>query len=1243
MKNIRKNTSHHSFVTRFFAQLLPSLTRPAFLILICAGLALGLIITPEALLPAGFAQQKNQIGAEAMSQIEALLREKESRTTAQRKIDSQLIYAMRIKSGKSVAPGVENQAVDIPVDDLGAPVVDITAQVDEKLMEALAANGARVLSSFPRYRSIRAAVPFDRLEAIAALSQVIFIQPRQDGAGAGNMSATDETVNRWQAVLSPSFPVRAERVRSKLMAVLPGLQKQPLAPQDGSVNSQGDGAHKADLARSTFGANGAGVRIGVMSDGVNTLATSQSTGDLGPVTILRGQSGNGNEGTAMLEIVHDIAPGAELYYAAAQNGLASMAQNVRDLRAAGCDIIIDDWTFFVEGPFHNGQAPGIVSNTNLALVVEAVNEVTADGCLYFSDAANAGNKNDGTSGTVESDFVSGGSMALVPGGNVHDFDPGAGVVQYNTISNPGSGATNPPLALHWADPLGASNNDYDLFVLNPAGDTVLASATNIQSGTQDPVEQIAAAGVNVVNNRIVVLQKTGAADRFFHLNLYRGRLLFNTPGETRGHNAIGGHPNHFGVAASNAAAGAPYTSANVVEPFSSDGPRRIFFNRDQTPITPGNLSSTGGSVLQKPDITAADGVSTTAPGFTTFFGTSAAAPHAGAIAGLLKSQFPSITPTQVRTALIASAIDIEAPGVDRDSGAGIVMAFEAMQSLGAVPSANFELVSATATETCCNSNGVIEPSEGAALDVQLMNSGAINATGISATLTTSTPGVLISNGASAYPDTASPSGTSTNTTPFRFSLAQSYDCDMPVDFTMTLSYMGGNGPKVVRFSVPLIVRQSITTTLDATAPLTTVDYPVAATGTQTGRLNRFSPTGACNFVEASPGVLPPGTGARQYDAYTFTNPTPYATCATVTYTTPCSGSSAAALFAVAYSGSFDPANITNNYLSDSGSSPTANIPSGFSFNVPAGGTVVVVVHEVNPGGGVGCAYTLQVGGMCKSAPTAAPAGISGRVLTADGAPLEGVTMQLSGARSSSVITDAAGNYEFENVDVEQFYTVTPSRVNYHFNPGSLSFSLQANKTDAGFTAIPDAVIVGNAIDTAEYFVRQHYLDFLGREPDESGFNFWSDQIVSCGDDAACVERKRINVSAAYFLSIEFQRTGGLVDRLYRASFGRAPKYAEFMPDTTAMAREIVVGRGDWEGQLLANQRTFVESFVERAAFRAEYGGLTNTDFIDKLIGNTGVSNSERDAIVDSMRNGATRADVLLRIAEHEAFVGREAK
>ncbi len=130
----------------------------------------------------------------------------------------------------------------------------------------------------------------------------------------------------------------------------------------GSVGTEGDLTHRALDARGTFGVNGAPLKIGVLSDGVTSLALSQATGDLPPtcgtppcITVLPGQTGDGDEGTAILEIIHDMAPGASLFFATANNSITSFAQNIRDLRTAGCDIIVDDVFYFVETPFQDGQ------------------------------------------------------------------------------------------------------------------------------------------------------------------------------------------------------------------------------------------------------------------------------------------------------------------------------------------------------------------------------------------------------------------------------------------------------------------------------------------------------------------------------------------------------------------------------------------------------------------------------------------------------------------------------------------------------------------------------------------------------------------------------------------------------------------------------------------------------------------------------------------------------------------------
>ena len=236
-------------------------------------------------------------------------------------------------------------------------------------------------------------------------------------------------------------------------------------------------------------------------------------------------------------------------------------------------------------------------------------------------------------------------------------------------------------------------------------------------------------------------------------------MNFVTTGTTHGHSHAA---NAFSCAATPAAeafcdvaAGPfpnPFNSANLVECFSSDGPRRLFFNANSTPITPGNVSSTGGLVRQKPDLTAADGVDVTGVGGfpDPFYGTSAAAPHAGAIAALVKSSVPGITNAQVKTALIASAIDIEAAGVDRDSGVGIIMAFEAMQAAGAEPQAVITSAGATiVSESCTPPNGALDPDETVTVSFCVQNTGAANTINLVGTLQ-ATGGVTNPSGPQNY-------------------------------------------------------------------------------------------------------------------------------------------------------------------------------------------------------------------------------------------------------------------------------------------------------------------------------------------------------------------------------------------------------------------------------------------------------------------------------------------------------------
>jgi hypothetical protein len=186
--------------------------------------------------------------------------------------------------------------------------------------------------------------------------------------------------------------------------------------------------------------------------------------------------------------------------------------------------------------------------------------------------------------------------------------------------------------------------------------------------------------------------------------------------------------------------------------------------------------------------------------------------------------------------------------------------------------------------------------------------------------------------------------------------------------------------------------------------------------------------------------------------------------------------------------------------------------------------------------------------------------------------------------------------------------------------------------------------VANPIDFASYMVRQQYVDFLNREPDQSGGDFWVNQIASCGTDTHCVEVKRINVSAAFFLSIEFQQTGYYVYRLYKSSYGRFPALREFLPDNVSIASGVIVGNDGWDTRLVENKQAFVQSWVQRADFRARYDGLTNEQYVDSLIANVGVTitAAERDALLQGLLNGGvSRADVLARVVENSAFARAE--
>ena len=186
--------------------------------------------------------------------------------------------------------------------------------------------------------------------------------------------------------------------------------------------------------------------------------------------------------------------------------------------------------------------------------------------------------------------------------------------------------------------------------------------------------------------------------------------------------------------------------------------------------------------------------------------------------------------------------------------------------------------------------------------------------------------------------------------------------------------------------------------------------------------------------------------------------------------------------------------------------------------------------------------------------------------------------------------------------------------------------------------------VSNDIDATTFFVEQQYRDFLGREADDSGLGYWSNDIAQCNGDAACVDARRVNTSGAFFLSIEFQETGYMLYRFNKASFGVMPRRNDFLVRMQAVSQGVVVGQDNWRELLAANKAAAAEAWVARADFQQRFGGLTNEQYVDALFQNAGVAPAaeERAALVGGLNaGGETRATVLSKVADNAEFKSRE--
>ena len=273
------------------------------------------------------------------------------------------------------------------------------------------------------------------------------------------------------------------------------------------------------------------------------------------------------------------------------------------------------------------------------------------------------------------------------------------------------------------------------------------------------------------------------------------------------------------------------------------------------------------------------------------------------------------------------------------------------------------------------------------------------------------------------------------------------------------------------------------------------------------------------------------------------------------------------------------------------------------------------------------------------------------------------------ASSRCDFTTAIGTLRFAAGETSKTFNVLISQDNYVEGTETLELTL-SNPTGGAVFGVPAAAILSitddategatNPIDTSSEFVRSQYHDFLHREPDGPGLAFWTDNIEKCNDPARrpagqtvaqCIDKQRESTAIAFFMSPEFQMTGGFVYHLYKGSLtglpnydggspggslGRFPTSLEFMRDVSTVSEGIVVNNQISGAVVEANRNRLAAEFVQRPEFLAKYGGLDNTLYVQELFNTTGIAATaaEKQALVDGLTNGTeTRASVLRKVVD----------
>ncbi|PYS26197.1 MAG: hypothetical protein DMF75_22535 [Acidobacteria bacterium] len=272
--------------------------------------------------------------------------------------------------------------------------------------------------------------------------------------------------------------------------------------------------------------------------------------------------------------------------------------------------------------------------------------------------------------------------------------------------------------------------------------------------------------------------------------------------------------------------------------------------------------------------------------------------------------------------------------------------------------------------------------------------------------------------------------------------------------------------------------------------------------------------------------------------------------------------------------------------------------------------------------------------------------------TSGAASVEYFTADVTAAERRDYIT-ANGKLSFAAGETSKSFAVLINDDSYVEGPETLSVNLR-NPSGASLGAPSIATVTifdnpseppTNVIDDPQNYVCQHYHDFLNRQPDADGLAFWTNQITSCGTDQACIQLKRINVSAAYFLSIEFQETGYLVERIYKVAYGDATagstfggahqlpvpivRFKEFLRDTQQIGLGVVVLQPGWEQVLENNKQAFAADFAQRSRFTTALPTtMTPAQFVDKLNQNAGnvLSASDRATAIALFGNATNTSN-----------------